>query len=128
MKYYFLLFLLYSEIYAEEDTNYDECHTKTPANSVVECLSRQTEVLKSMGEKCCFFEGKKDDGSNYKECKMLEYWDKIEDLIVREKENYQNNVVSYICDAKDASSESQSRSDSNYLHLRLFLLSLLILI
>ena len=115
-KYYFLLFLLFSAIYTE---SYDDCHTTTPVNSVEECLSRVSEHMKKANVKCCFLEGTKDD-TPYKECRILYDWDNIDDLISREEEGSQVDVESYKCDPKSESepgSQSQSRSDSNYLHI-----------
>ena len=132
IKYYFLIFLLYSSV-CTPDPYSDDCHKNDiPVNSAEECLSRVTEVLRQANMKCCFFEGtKKDDGSSFKECRTLEPPTTIEKLKSIEDEYFGNIVVSYTCDANSESeseseSDSQSRSNSKYLHLGL--LSLLILI
>ena len=127
MKCYFLLFLLYSKIYADEKDNYgDDCHYEPHVNSAEECFSRVTEHLKKYNAKCCYFEGTKEDGSQFKECRFLDPGNTLDELLDTEKTYFNNNVVYSTCGA-DSETESHSRSDSNYLYLGILSLSLSLL-
>jgi len=117
MIYYFLLFLLYSEIYANNANN---CDIITPSSSQ-DCYNYHDNT----GGICCYIEGTKNNVAGTKECKMIGPVDDIENIVIPNLKSGQKwgEDISFTC---KPNSDSDSRSDSKY--LKLGILSLLFLI
>ena len=132
IKYYFLLFLLYS-IQSNPDV---------PGNTleVGKCLEGETfsdsDCFKAKGPShyCCVVIVTKTDSSSIKECTEITFQTYKQDIeTYNEMKQYQYNVTTVSIQCKEGSksdsnsdSNSDSRSDSKYLQLRI--LSLLFLI
>ncbi len=117
--YYFLLVLLYSEIYA------NNCDTITPTSSQ-DCYNYHDNT----GGICCYIEGTKNGNAGTKECKMIGPTEDIEELVIPNLKVGQHwgDDISFTCKDSDSDSDSKSDSRSESKYLKLGMLSLLILI